>query len=83
MENKLFDDYLYYVKVHEDGETYEYEFGNMKHAKELYDEEKAKGSKVELFRYKDGKYQRYQDKPACNCAKCAPRKIQYMPHKAN
>ena len=82
MENKLFDDYLYYVKVYEDGEIYEYEFGNMKHAKELYDDEKSKGNKVELFRYKDGKYQRYQAKP-CNCAKCAPKKIQYMPHKAN
>lgn len=31
---------LYLVVVMEDGETYQYEYGNIKHAKEHYDTEK-------------------------------------------
>lgn len=78
------DDYLYIVKVHDDGETYSYEYGNQRHAMEHYKEELAKGNNTELFRHNvvTGKTQRYQEKP-CNCAKCAPKKIQYMPRKAN
>lgn len=78
------DDYLYIVKVHEDGETYSYEYGNERHAKEHYNSELSKGNKVELLRHNviTGKTQRYQAKP-CNCAKCAPKKIQYRHNKAN
>lgn len=41
--------YLYIVKVIEDGETMEYEYGNLKHAKEHFDTDKA--NDVELLEY--------------------------------
>ena len=44
--------HLYIVQVFEDGETFEYEFGNLKHAKELFDNE----SSAQLLEYKDGKH---------------------------
>ena len=77
------DDYLYIVKVHDDEETYSYEYGNQRHAMEHYSE-LAKGNNAELFRRNviTGKTQKFQIKP-CNCAKCAPKKIQYMSRKAN
>lgn len=31
-----FDDYIYIVRVWDDGQIIEYEFGNLKHALELY-----------------------------------------------
>ena len=69
----MFSEYLYYVKVYEDGETYEYEYGNQKHAFEHYQTELNKGNKADLFRYKDGKMQKYQAQAnPCNCGKCKP-----------
>lgn len=75
------DDYLYIVKVHEDGETYEYQYGNQRHAMEHYNMEKSKGNTVELIRHNvvTGKTERFQEKPRCNCAQCNPKKIQYRP----
>ncbi len=72
----MFDEYLYYVKVYEDGETYEYEYGNLPHAMAHYEMELSKGNKADLFRYKDGKMQKYQAKPKakCDCIKCKPPK---------
>lgn len=69
----MFDEYLYIVKVYEDGETYEYEYGAKIHAFEHYHTELNKGNKADLFRYKDGKMQKYQTKPKCNCGKCKPK----------
>lgn len=68
------DDCLYYVKVYEDGDVYKYEYGNLPHAMAHYEMEKSKGNKVSLFRYKDGKMQKYQAKAnaKCNCGKCKP-----------
>lgn len=71
----MFDEYLYYVHVYEDGEVYKYEYGNQKHAMEHYETELAKGYKARLFRYKDGKMQEYKaPKAKCNCIKCTPPK---------
>ena len=42
---------LYIVKSYEDGEVYEYEYGNLKHAKEHLAMEKEK---AEIWLYKDG-----------------------------
>ena len=44
--------HLYIVKVFEDGEKFEYEYGNLKHAREHFDSE----SHAVLVEYKDGKY---------------------------
>ena len=68
------DEHLYIVKVYEDGETYEYEYGNQKHAFEHYQMELNKGNKADLFRYKDGRMQKYQAKAnvKCSCGKCKP-----------
>ena len=41
---------LYVVRVFEDGEMFEYEYGNIKHATEHYDSE-TKADKVELLGY--------------------------------
>lgn len=41
---------LYIVRVHEDGDVYEYEYGNMEHATEHYNME-TKADKVELLEY--------------------------------
>lgn len=75
------DDYLYIVKVYDEGEVYEYEYGNPHHAMEDYTMEKAKGNKVELIRHNvvTGKTERFQEKPKCTCAKCNPKPIQYRP----
>jgi len=43
---------LYIVLVQDDGEEFQYEFGNLKHAKELYDNE----SNAQLLEYTDGKH---------------------------
>lgn len=45
-------DSLYIVKVLEDGEAYEYEYGNLKHAREHYNNEKT----AQLVEYSDGEY---------------------------
>lgn len=73
------DEYLYYVHVYEDEEVYKYEFGNIGHAKELYEAELSKGNKADLFRYNvlTGKMEKYKAKPKCNCPQCQPRRIQY------
>lgn len=88
MENKyqMFnDDYIYYVRVYEDGESYDYEYGNPKHAMEHYKTELNKGNKADMFRVNilTGKKEKYKARVKCNCAKCAPKKIQHMPRKAN
>lgn len=44
--------HLYIVQVFEDGDTFEYEFGNLKHAKELFDS----GATAQLIEYIDGKH---------------------------
>lgn len=44
--------HLYIVKVFDDGDTFEYEFGNLKHAKELFNSE----SSAQLIEYKNGAY---------------------------
>ena len=41
--------YLYIVRVYEDGDIYDYEYGNLKHATEHYNTDKAK--RVELIEY--------------------------------
>ena len=41
---------LYVVRVFEDGETFEYEYGNLKHASEHYESE-TRADKVELLEY--------------------------------
>lgn len=46
-----FDNYIYIVKVFEGTETYEYEFGNLLHALQLYDQETT----AELIAYRKGK----------------------------
>ena len=43
---------LYVVVALDDGETYEYEYGNLKHATEHYDDEKT----ATLLEYLDGKH---------------------------
>ena len=43
---------LYIVIAHEDGEQYEYEYGNHAHAKAHYNNEKS----AQLLEYKDGKH---------------------------
>ena len=53
----MFDEYLYIVRVYEDDETYEYEYGNLKHARQHHEEEFAKGNKANIFRYKDGEFE--------------------------
>lgn len=72
----MFSEYLFYVHVYEDGEVYKYEYGNMPHAIEHYETELSKGNKAELFRYKDGKMQKYMGKSnpkgKCNCGNCKP-----------
>lgn len=45
-------EYLYIVKATDQYGTYEYEYLNLRHAKEHYDDE----VKAELLQYKDGKY---------------------------
>lgn len=42
---------LYVVKAIDDGEVYEYEYGNLPHAEEQYNWEKS----AEMWLYKDGK----------------------------
>ena len=78
----MFDEYLYYVHVYEDGEVYKYEYGNLPHAMAHYEMELSKGNKAELFRYKDGKMQKYmgksEPKANCNCGKCKS-KAKIMP----
>ena len=78
----MFSEYLFYVHVYEDGEVYKYEYGNMPHAIEHYETELSKGNKAELFRYKDGKMQKYmgksEPKGKCNCGNCKP-KTRIMP----
>lgn len=44
--------HLYIVKVFDDGDTFEYEFGNLKHAKDLFDNE----SNAQLLEYTNGSY---------------------------
>lgn len=41
---------LYVVRVSEDGETFEYEYGNLRHAEEHYNSE-HKADRVELLEY--------------------------------
>lgn len=57
------------------------EFNEMSQAITYYNAEKSKGNCPELFRtdIETGNTQRYQEKPRCNCPKCAPKKIQYHP----
>lgn len=43
---------LYIVRVTEDGEFYDYEYGNLKHADEHYNTEKT----ASLIEYKDGNH---------------------------
>ncbi len=79
-KNQMFvDDYLYYIRVYEDGESYDYEYGNPKHAMEHYQTELSKGNKVDMFRVNviTGKKEKYQPRVKCNCAKCTtpPKKI--------
>lgn len=45
---------LYIVRVNEDGEQYEYEYGNLRHAEEHKAIEKPT-AKVELYEYCNGK----------------------------
>lgn len=44
--------HLFIVKVFEDGESFEYEFGNLKHAREQFNSE----SNAQLLEYVNGKY---------------------------
>lgn len=44
-----FDDYIYIVRVFEDDEIYEYEFGNLDHAMELFQSE----ANASLIKYRD------------------------------
>ena len=44
--------HLYIVVVQDDGEEFQYEFGNLKHAKGLYDSEAT----AQLIEYIDGKH---------------------------
>ena len=41
--------YLYIVRVYENGETMDYEYSNMKHAREHYNTDKA--NRVDLVEY--------------------------------
>lgn len=43
---------LYILKVTEDNETFDYEYGNIEHAEEQYKNEKS----AQLFEYNNGKY---------------------------
>lgn len=45
---------LYIVRVKEDGEQYEYEYGNLRHAEEHLTMEKPT-VKVEIYEYHNGK----------------------------
>lgn len=71
------DPFIYIVKSN----GTQTEHSDQREAMTHYNAELANGNKAELLRYNiaTGKVQRYQ----CNCAKCAPKKIQYMPRKAN
>lgn len=53
----MFDEYLYIVKVYEDGEVYEYEYGSLKHALQHCEEEIAKGNEIDIYRYNNGQYE--------------------------
>lgn len=44
---------LYIVRVYEDGEQYEYEYGNLRHAEEHIAMEKPT-AKVEIYEYSKG-----------------------------
>ena len=55
-------EYLFIVKVYTNEDTYEYEHGNIYHALEHYDEEIRNGNKATLFKYKDGKLERYHER---------------------
>jgi hypothetical protein len=46
------EDSLFIVKVIVDGIPYEYEYGNLKHAREHYDQEET----AFIYEYKDGEY---------------------------
>lgn len=82
MKSKHNDGYLYIVKITINGKTCSYNHDDMRSAKMHYDTEKSQGKHVELFRCKDGKYFRFQDKP-CSCAKCAPKRVPHIIHKVN
>ena len=45
-------DSIYIVQVIEDDEIYQYEYGNLKHAKEHYNNEQN----AQLLEYKNGEY---------------------------
>jgi hypothetical protein len=45
------DDKLYTVKVIADGETFKYEYGNLKHAREHYNMEVNDGNLAYIYEY--------------------------------
>lgn len=45
---------LYIVRVKEDGETYEYHYGNLRHARIHRDELEEPGADVTIHRYENG-----------------------------
>lgn len=45
---------LYIVRVKEDGETYEYHYGNLRHARIHRDELEKPDADVTIYRYENG-----------------------------
>lgn len=45
---------LYIVAVKEDGEVYEYEYGNVEHAVQHAKEERSKGNEIRVYSYAGG-----------------------------
>ena len=45
---------IYIVRVNEGGETFEYEYGNLRHARIHRDELEKPGADVAIYRYENG-----------------------------
>jgi hypothetical protein len=43
---------IYIIEVNEDGEQFQYEYGNMEHAEEAYNNETS----ATMYEYKEGQY---------------------------
>ena len=58
----MFDNYIYIIKVFDNDETYEYEYGNLDHAQYHFNREILKGNNAVLYRYNNGTLERCKDK---------------------
>lgn len=58
----MFNEYIYIIKVYDNDDTHEYEYGNLKHAVEHYEVELSKQNKPVLFRSKDETLERYHER---------------------